>query len=69
MDINFSGRKFIRFMYCFVLFTVIQFINSDWSSVSVNTLGIKMAYAFLTTVIFLLLSMLINKWTRKHERT
>lgn len=52
----------------FILFLVIQCMSPDWRSLTNHDIGIKAAYALMTTIIFLLLSPLIDKWSKRNER-
>lgn len=52
----------------FIFFLIIQCMNTEWRLLTNHDIGIKAVYALLTTIIFLLLSPLIDKWSKKNER-
>jgi len=61
MKLKTACKSFNKFISFFMLFFFIQIINSDWNFTFNYDMGKKIILSFLTTVIFLLVTHLIEK--------
>lgn len=68
MNKKYGGMSIRKIVFYFLFFLFLQYAYTDWNMMSIYETGKKMIYSILTTVIFLLFSNFLDKWSQKNEK-